>query len=76
MLSVCLKQLVHFHGIQQGGHAIEGHLNTIPCNPLVLTVPKWWAFKLLGEKHVLRQSASENEELGLVTMNTTPFSRD
>jgi hypothetical protein len=35
------NQLVYFHEIQWGGHAIEGDLGTKIFNSVAATIPKW-----------------------------------
>jgi hypothetical protein len=39
--TVTFDQLVDFYEIQQGGHAIEGNLDTLFPNPLSSTNPEW-----------------------------------
>jgi hypothetical protein len=51
-----LNQLVDFYEIQQGGHAIEGNLETVLYNPVSSTIPKWRTFKLLWWMQNLHQS--------------------
>jgi hypothetical protein len=68
-----LNQLVDFHDIQQGGHAIEDDPDAIILNLVTLTVPKWWRLKLLRWMQNLHQSKWEHKGLRLVTMETEPF---
>jgi hypothetical protein len=49
MLCVCPppNQLVHFHEIQQGGHAVECDLSAIHFNPTASIILKWQTFIFL-----------------------------
>jgi hypothetical protein len=53
--------LVDFYEIQQGGHAIEGHLDTMLFNLIALTIPKWQVFRLLRWMQNLKQSMWDPE---------------
>jgi hypothetical protein len=58
-----LNQLVEFHEIQYGGHAIEGDLDAVLFNPVSSTIPKWRTFKLLRWVQNLHQSTWNHEIL-------------
>jgi hypothetical protein len=55
---VTFEATSRFNEIQQGGHAIEGDLNTININLITSTVPKWPMFKFLRWVQNLHHSMS------------------
>jgi hypothetical protein len=49
--------------ILYGGDDIESDLDSILLNPVALTIPKWWTFKLLRWVHLLNRLTDSDEIL-------------